>query len=525
MNDSRYRLLTSLLLLCTLAGAEAQTAPEVPRLVVNVIIDQLRSDYLDAFSPLYGEGGFRRLQREGCVYSMAEYPFAGPDRASSVACVMSGATPYDNGIVRETWLDRQTLRPVYCVDDKNHQGHLTAEKTSPQHLGVSTISDELKMATDGRGLVYSVAPFRDAAVFGAGHAADGAFWINDVTGQWCSSSYYGQFPRWVLNYDSYSSLQQRIDGIKWVPSNDLVGNFNYFMGGTLKKPFSYSFSGDRRVRSLKASAMVNDEVNRFVMQCMQNTPLGMDAVTDMLTVVYYAGNYQHKSVDECPMELQDTYVRLDANLSSLMTGIENKVGRGRVLFVVTSTGYSDAQEAGDLGRYRIPTGNFSITKAHMLLNMYLIAVYGQGQYVEATMGNELYLNLKLIEQRNINLTELLDRCNAFLIQMSGVKDVYTSERLSLGAWTPGISRLRNAYNPKCSGDILIQVAPGWSLVDESARTSRLSRESYMSFPLFFLGCNVTPQRISEAVTVDRIAPTLARHLRIRAPNACAQSPL
>ena len=120
---------------------------------------------------------------------------------------------------------------------------------------------------------------------------------------------------------------------------------------------------------------------------------------------------------------------------------------------------------------------------------------------------------------------MLERCSDFLIQLSGVRDVYTSERLALGAWTPGISKLRNAYNPKCSGDILLQISPGWTLSNENTGEKILSRESYMTFPLFFLGSNVQSEKVVTSVTVDRVAPTLAKAMRIRAPNACAQAPL
>ena len=142
------RLFTTLAVLFSIYGVEAQTAPALPRLVVNVMIDQLRSDYMEAFSPLYGDRGFRRLMQEGCMYTHAEYPFARPDRASATACLHSGTAPYDNGIPAERWLDRQSLRPIYCVDDKDYQGHLTAENSSPVYLSVSTMGDELKVATE-----------------------------------------------------------------------------------------------------------------------------------------------------------------------------------------------------------------------------------------------------------------------------------------------------------------------------------------------------------------------------------------
>ena len=508
------RILTSLAMLMALMGVEAQTAPDVPRLVVNVVVDQLRSDYLDAFSPLYGNRGFRRLLSEGRTYPQAQYPFASPDRASATACLMSGASPYENGIVAERWLDRSTLQPTHCVG-----------KGQPDRLLVSTLTDELKVATEGKGLVYSIAPNSDAAVLAAGHAADGAFWMDDETGRWTTSDYY-RTPSWLSYFNSSNHASPRIADWVWEPTNDFVGEFNYFVSGGTKPPFKHVFKGNRRFRQFKASALVNEEINDFAAHCLQNTMLGKDAVTDILNIGLYAGNFDHKTVAECPMELQDTYVRLDDQLGRLIDMVEERVGRDRVLFVVTSTGYSDAEQADDnLAQYRIPSGEFNITRARLLLNMYLSAVYGQAQYVEATMGNQIYFDLKNIEKRNINLSELLERSADFLIQLEGVRDVYTSQRLAQGAWIPGIKALRNAYNPKCSGDVMVQVAPGWTLVNEQTGERHQQRETYMGFPLYLYGLTIKAEVVKSPITVDHIAPTLARCLRIRAPNACSAEPL
>lgn len=524
--SAQYSILASLALLMGLVGAEAQTASAVPRLVVNVVIDQLRTDYLEAFSPLYGDNGFRRLMGQGRTYDQAEYPFSTPDRASAVACLMTGAVPYENGIVGERWLDRATLQPVGCVDDKQSTGHFTQDCVSPVNLAVSTITDELKVATEGKALIYSVAPNSDAALFAAGHAGDGAFWIDNQTGQWCTTSYYNNVPGWLSYYNRSRNIEGAMASMAWEPINDFVGGFSYFVSGGMKKPFRHQFRGERRYRDLKASALVNEEVNRFASHLLQNGLLGVDPITDVLSVTYYAGNFAHQTTTECPMEIQDTYVRLDEQLAQLIDMVERKVGSEHMLFVVTGTGYSDTEQTRDeLGRYRIPSGEFNITRAQLLLNMYLSAVYGQGQYIEAALGSELYFNLKYIENKGINLSEMLERSADFLIQLSGVRDVYTSQRLAQGAWIPGIRNLRNAYNPKCSGDIMVQVAPGWTLVNEQTNERITQRDTYMGFPLYFYGLDIKPETIKVPVTIDRIAPTLARCMRIRAPNACSVAPL
>ncbi len=515
-------LLTAMTVLSVPEGKAANTG--VPRVVVSILVDQLRSDYINAFMPLYGQDGFVKLLKEGRVYTNGEYPHYRPDRASAAATLATGTTPYNHGIVGERWLDRETLRPAYCVDDKRYAGLQTSDATAPTFLGASTIGDELKVATEGKALVYAIAPCRDAAVLSAGHAADGAVWIDDRTGQWSSTTYYGKtLPSWV-NVLNSSSLGERLKTLTWKPSNDLVGNFSYFLSGGMKKPFVHKFAGTERFISFKTSGLVNDEVARAAAQCLSGTLMGSDDVTDYLALTLYAGNYNHSQANENPMELQDTYVRLDHALAQIVQSVENKVGRDKALFVITSTGYTEEGSA-DLTKYRIPTGEFDVERAASLLNMYFVAVYGQGQYVDAALGTQLYLNHKLIEQKQINLGELLERAQDFLLQLSGVKDVYTSSRLLQGAWTPGISRMRGAYNPRYSGDILIEVTPGWHYVNNTFHENKLVRESFTSFPIIFLGAGFKAETVETPTTVDYIAPTLSKAMRIRAPNSCGVAPL
>ena len=179
------RYLSTIILLSVLGNLQlpAQSLQPAPRLVVNIAVDQLRTDYIEHFSPLYGENGLRKLLLQGTVYEAASYPFAPVDRASAIASIATGTTPHYNNIVATQWVDRNTLRPVLSTDDEEYG-------TSPQKMATSTISDELKISTKGAAIVYSVAQEKDAAVLSAGHAADGAFWLNDKNGTWTTSPYY-----------------------------------------------------------------------------------------------------------------------------------------------------------------------------------------------------------------------------------------------------------------------------------------------------------------------------------------------
>ena len=171
------------LIIAVLSGAEMQAFQLAPRLVVNITIDQLRTDYLEAFTPLYTADGFRKLLSQGVTYEAASYPYEPVDRASAIATITTGTTPYYHGILGTRWLDRSTLRPFFCVDDPQHYA-------SPHKLTTSTIGDELKVSTHGAAIIWSVAANKECAILAAGHAADGALWIDESQNRWRTSTYY-----------------------------------------------------------------------------------------------------------------------------------------------------------------------------------------------------------------------------------------------------------------------------------------------------------------------------------------------
>jgi hypothetical protein len=520
----KQHILTSLLTVIALS-MQAQNVPAVPRLVVGLTIDQLRSDYVEAFSALYGERGFKRLMREARIYRNAEYDYADVDRSSSVATVYSGTSPALNGIPAEQWMDRNTLRMINCVDDTRYMGIYSSESTSPERLLVSTLTDELMIATQGKALTYSIAPSREMAVLAAGHAGNGAFWINDDTGKWSGSTYYGNFPTWVANYNDRQGIDFRIGSMVWAPYTT-PSSYRYLANADNQATFKHAFDAERKVkyRRLKTSPYANDEVNKLVNTCLQNTAIGQDDVPDLLALGYYAGNYDHKSPAELPLEMQDAYVRLDNSIAELLDMIDRKVGLQNTLFFITSTGYTDAEPL-DPAKYRVPTGEFHMKRCAALLNMYLAAIYGEGQYVETYHDHEIYLNHKFIEKKSLNLTEVLDRSSAFLVEFSGVKDVYSSHRLRLGAWTPQVDRIKNRYHEACSGDLWVEVLPGWRVVREQSLDSQVVRYGYAANPLYFFGWKVKGEEIHAPVDVEIIATTVAHCIRIRAPNAAEKSPL
>lgn len=447
----RQYIETFLLAAIASGSIQAQAIKPAPRLVVNITIDQLRTDYIEHFSPLYTEGGFKKLLEQGRVYEAASYPFSPVDRASAVASIATGTTPHYNNIVGSQWLDRSTLRPVFCTDDNTH-------KASPTKMATSTTGDELKVATRGRALVYSLAIDKDAAVIAGGHAADGAFWISEKDGRWTTSSYYTN------------------------SSQTLVKSFN----------------------NTNAYHADNDAVAKFAEACADNMGLGKDDITDMLSLTLEA---KIKDFTNWQTDMEIAYLKLDKTLAEIISFFENKVGKERVLFVVTSTGYTN-DEPIDYNKYKIPTGTFYINRTANLLNMYLSAIYGQAQYVETCFHNQIYLDRKLIEQKRLSFNEIISRSKELLVQAAGVRSVSDSP-----------------YNPAVSGDLVVETAPGWQVINEDNHEQFTARATFVPFPIIFYGASTQPGHVTTPATADRIAPTIAKVIRIRAPNACSSAPL
>lgn len=457
------------LILAALTTAEVQAYQLAPRLIVNITIDQLRSDYLEAFNGMYGTNGLRRIIDGGKVYE-GNYPFTPVDRSSAVAAISTGTTPFYNGIIGSEWLDRKTLRPVSCVNDETYL-------YSPSLIRTSTVGDEMKVSSRGQSLVYSIAPTKEEAILSAGHAADGAFWL-DNGGQWTGSVYYKALPKWVRDYNTTLSSKRK-------------------------------------------SYLVNATVADMTLRLLEATYIGQDDVSDLLNITLSAAP-EGKTSGNWQKDMPAVYQNLDYSVGRIVSEIEKRVGTDKALFVITSTGYTSEEEE-NLDKYRIPTGTFYINRSMSLLNMYLGAIYGQAHYVEQCYGNELYLDHRVIEQRHIQLPEILQHCQDFLLQLSGVADVYTRERILAG--NNDIQKIRNAYNPSLSGDIIINVSPGWRLLNETTQQTFMSRASVMSFPIIFFGYGIQHEKVASVVSVDRIAPTLAKTIRIRAPNACKEQPL
>ena len=511
-NSKRVPLLLTLLFPLTLIAQ--------PKVVVGIVVDQLRSDYVEKYFSLYGENGFKRLWNEGMVYTKGTFDFSTPERASATASIYTGANPSYHGIIGNRYLDRRTLRVKGCVDDASFRGINTSELTSPVSLLVTNIADELKIATNGHAQVFSVAPERDMAVLAGGHAADAVLWMNDDDGQWCSSQFYGKnLPTWVSTYNRRNGTDYDFRKLKWTPLYS-PGVYLYSIYDGAPKAFVHTFS-EKNIRRYKTSALVNDEVSAMARNFLQNGLFGHDNTTDMLCVGFYAGNYDHQSEQYSSLELQDIYCRLDRNIADVISAVEQKVGKDNMLVFLTSTGYNDVQQPS-VGDYSLPTGEVRMERCTVLLNTYLGALYGPGTYAEASFLNQIYLNHTLLEEKQLKIKDVQERCIEFLGQMSGVKRVFASVELMGGL---GSDAIRNTYHAERSGDLILEVAPGWAVVDERWNEKRWVSRAQVPMPVVFFGLGIEPGKSDTPLPYHVIAPTVTSLMKVKVPNACAAGPL
>lgn len=521
------RLITSVLFGLVGLNTVIMADPSRPRLVVGIIVDQLRTDYLDYLRSLFGENGFNRLMKEGVYLRDVDFKAEGLDAVSATAMICTGNYPNATGVPGTAVFRPDAKKSVKPLEDPAAIGNFTNETFSPAALRLSTIADEVAVDGGGVGAVYAIAADPQQAVIMAGHAGNCAVWLNENTGKWATSAYYHESPQPVSNRNYNRPLSALIDTMQWRPSLPA----DRYPGVPAQKkayPFRYTFpSSDRDVyRRFIASPLANAEVTDIAIDFLKSLSLGKRSeAIDMLNIAYTAAPYVYASDNDINMELEDTYLRLDSQLGRLFEAIDKSVGMENTLIYLTSTGYYD-----DLSAYppefRIPGGEFSVKRATSLLNSYLSAKYGNADYIDEYFNGQIYLDHSVIEQKKLSAADVADEARTFLCRMSGVADAYTLPEI-LSVSSASLERLRLATDAKTCGDIFLRFAPGWSVADDlhfPVEKKQIRSSMYLA-PAFILAPQTAPAVIDATVDAVRIAPTVTSALRIRAPNGVAERPL
>lgn len=517
--------------ICSLVGMHTVSAimaaeKERPRLVVGIMVDQLRTDYVEYLQDLFGEKGFRKLMKDGVFIKDVDFKVGDLDAVSGTAMVYTGNYPRYNGITSSKVYSPETKGMVPVLNDPSTIGNFTTEKYSPANIRLSTISDEIAIDGNGEGKIYSIAPDAQQAIVMAGHAGNSAYWINDNNGYWASTTYYIDSPKWITQRNYQNSINSRLDTMVWKPVRDSAS----YPGFSAKKKdgFKHIFpKSDRSVyRMYSSSPLVNEEITDVAISYLENLSLGKDdGAIDMLNLAYTAAPYKFDNDGDLRPELEDSYVRLDGQLAKLFDAIDRYVGLDNTLIYLSSTGYFDEAVLDD-GKYKIPTGTFSVKRALSLLNSYLSAQFGNGSYVDTYSDNHIYLDKQEIEEKNLNLNTVAQLSRDFLVRMSGVNDAFTMGDV-LGSTLPHMEGRRLGIDPKTGGDIILEFNAGWNVVDDTRYPNEVeaARSSMELSPAFIMWPNLLPEVIEYTVDATAIAPTITKALRIRAPNGVASKPL
>lgn len=524
-NNISGRLLTALAFSLISAGASvAQPKQGEPKLVIGIMVDDLQSEYVELLRDHFGQDGFNRLLSNGVLIANADYG-SSLDTEAATAVIFTGAAPCINGIPAGEVYDRTLMRGANVMHDPSTPGTFTSQSLSPAALAVTTIGDEAKISARGLSYVYSISPSAAQAVIMSGHIGNASMWLNDANLCWATSTYYKEPPTTIEMRNRLNSLRSRIDTMVWTPSKP-VEAYPLLPKSSMKYPFKHtlkSFGSDRN-RVFRNSPKANDEVTAFAIENIEKLKLGQHEGVDMLNVAYTLRPFAYGKSTDARYELMDSYYRLDQNLAQLFQAVDKEVGIDNAVIFVAATPPASRTRREDQ-RWQLPYGEFSTEKAISLLNLYLIAKYGNGNWVCGYHNGQLFLNTKEIEHKRVSVEEMRTECARFLERMSGVAKAITIDEI-IDAKTIANEQLRQNLSLSQAGDVLIQVMPGWQIVDDfnsANRTEKVERMASTYAPVYIMAPGVARRTIDTPVDARSIAPTVTRLLRIRSPNG-ASSP-
>ena len=527
------------------SGQAAYLPPDKPKLVVGIIVEQLRYDQLEKFRNRLKENGIRRLLNEGTYFQNASYEFILTQSGPAHATIATGAEPSQHGIVSDNWYLPLRDELIYCTKDISVDpvgGSYESGLHSPASLQASTFTDELKLATNKKAKVFSVGLKENPVIFSAGHSADGAFWYDKNTGTWMSSTYYTKkLPPWVNDFNAARHSDSYLNN-PWTPSRpvsdyaDCVPDSNVFESGfngvnyfpyDLKKMSTRGRSGSERDLSLLLETPFGNTLTTdFAIKLIGEEKLGADDITDFLAVCYASTDYIGRRFGPSSYEMADAILRLDRDIENLLKYLNDNIGKKNILVYFTSA-HGIAEIPAILETSRIPAGYFRQNQALQLLRSYLNAVYGEGDWVRGYVEKQIFLNRTLIEDSKIPIEEVQKKVARFLVQFTGVSSAYPYSAFESNDFGNGnLKKIINNYSPQRSGDVIITLNPGWVEKHDEYVTDYSSPYEYDAHvPLVWYGWAINRQTVTRKVNMADIAVTLSALCKVPYPNASTGEPM
>ncbi len=529
-------LLSMALLGCGTASAQQSNAAAIerPKLVVGIVVDQMRWDYLYRYQKRYTDGGFKRLLGEGFSCENTMIPYVPSVTAIGHTCIYTGSVPSIHGIAGNNFV--KDGKKVYCTDDDSVKPVGTtsvAALMSPRNLWVSTIGDEMKIASNGRAKVVGVALKDRASILPAGHNPNGAFWFDDQTGCFITSSYYmDHLPKWVEAFNDKRLPEQYLSQ-KW---NTLYPKNTYTESTTDENEYE---NGIRE--GVKATLPLNlpELYKKYGYGIIRNTPfgnsltldmakaaidgeqLGADDETDLLAVSCSSTDYIGHQVGTHAIETEDTYLRLDKAIADFLTYLDSKVGKGNYL-VFLSADHGAMNNAAFLQDRRIPAGSWDASATAKKLNHVLAKEYPEaGDIVKTVMNYQVFFNRDVIKSKQLDFDNIKQTVVNVLKEDPSVLYACDMAKASTESIPEEVkSRIINGYNRERSGDVVIILKPNF-YAHGMKGTDHGAWNSYDThIPLVFMGWGIKHGATTKQTFMTDIAPTIAAMLHVQAPNGC-----
>ena len=536
----RYFLVFIGLLLSVYSFGRKPNKAERPKLVVGVVVDQMRWDYLYRFSGHYSEGGFKRLMNEGfnCQNTMINYlpSFTGPGHS----CIYTGSVPSIHGIAANDWHDNVTGKKTYCTDDTVLEvvnGIVREKSMSPRNLLVTTITDELRLASNFKSRVYGVALKDRGSILPAGHMANAAYWLDDSTGSFCTSTYYkNTFPDWLKNFnnrhvaDSLINLNWNlaVDNSLYTQSlsddNKYEGNFKGETAPVFPHKIS-GLSGKEKYNAFKAFPGGNTLTLQMAMACRDGEKLGEGDYTDFLAISLSSTDYAGHQFAPNAVEIEDMYIQLDASIASLLSYLDESVGEGNYLIFLTAD-HGAAHNPQFLIDNNVPAGLLS-KEIKSGLNAHLKTTFGQDALISQFTNYQFYLNESLIASSQLSRDKVVESIMQYLNKRPEIAYVVDMEHIDHTPLPEPIhTMIVNGYNRMRSGSIEVIPSAGWFEGYGKTGTTHGTWNPYDThIPLLWYGWNIPQGETHAVVNMTDISATLAALLHIQMPNGCIGKPI
>ena len=512
-----------------------------PKLVVGIVVDQMRYDYLTRFYNKYSDDGFKRIIRDGFSLENAHFNYIPTYTAPGHASIYTGTTPSTHGIIGNNWYDKFLKQTIYCVDDNNFisVGAAQGGNKSPKRMITTTISDELKMAQNQNGKVISLSIKDRSAVLPGGHVADGAYWFEGgEDGKFITSSYYmEELPKWVKNFNKSDKALNYLNST-WNTLYDIktytesIDDDNIYEGlfiGKKTPTFPYDLSklkiDNGNFELLKGVPFGNSIVKDFAEAAIVGEKLGQSNVTDFLAISFSSTDYVGHQFGADAKEIEDTYLRLDKDLASFFNFLDEKVGKANYTLFLTAD-HAVAQVPAYLETLNVPSGYFDYREFITYLDKITTKHFNLGAsvLVENFSNYQLFLNREVLETQKLNIKYVSEILANELVNHKSIYKTVTAHNLQNTNYSTGVlQRLQQGYNQKLSGDVLLIPNPA---TISSGRTGTTHGSGYnydTHVPIIFYGKGIKKGNLKRKVSITDIVPTLSNLLKISFPNGTTGS--